>query len=484
MRPASLLWILLVASAVVGCTTADHHDPGLSSDDLVARLTALGVTVTPQGTQVDLDYVPDPEASMYELTFTQPVDHDDPSAGTFIQHAVLIHRNTAAETPMVIYTTGYDNFIRANQVELTRLLSANQITIEHRYYGDSLPADDVVGHPPYEFSQLSIKQMADDEHAIIAILHQVYDGTFITAGKSKGGMTATYHRRFYPDDVYATVAYVAPLSQGLADPRYPAFLATVGPSGCRAAVRALSIAMLTDRRAGLEAAYADGEQDPAVLAAFAVQVESGVRLLEWSFWQYHGVAACGKVPALDASDGALLDFLLAVSGAGPGSLADILNNQAYTYQNDSQLGGPAATDGYLAPYLQYANVPDENLDGFVAPAFDPTVMPDIQHFVAHDAERILFVYGGWDPWTAGAYEVSSGRDVDKFVVPGGTHESRLIDLIPEDRTRVLDALATWTGVTPVPARVRGLGGDDRPASDYSIPLSRGIRRAPTRRPTL
>ena len=34
-------------------------------------------------------------------------------------------------------------------------------------------------------------------------------------------MTAIYHRRFYPDDVDGTVPYVAPISFGAPDLRYP-----------------------------------------------------------------------------------------------------------------------------------------------------------------------------------------------------------------------------------------------------------------------
>ena len=41
-------------------------------------------------------------------------------------------------------------------------------------------------------------------------------------------MTSVYHRRFYPDDVDATVAYVAPISFGAPDDRYIDFLANVG----------------------------------------------------------------------------------------------------------------------------------------------------------------------------------------------------------------------------------------------------------------
>ena len=62
---------------------------------------------------------------------------------------------------------------------------------------------------------------------------------------------AVYHRRFYPDDVAGTVAYVAPLSFGAPDHRYDAFLDGVQPAACRDAVRAVAVELLRNRWDGL-----------------------------------------------------------------------------------------------------------------------------------------------------------------------------------------------------------------------------------------
>ncbi|OYT16326.1 MAG: hypothetical protein B7C24_08305 [Bacteroidetes bacterium 4572_77] len=73
---------------------------------------------------------------LYELHIKQPIDHADTSKGFFHQKVYLSHKSFAS--PTVIVTSGYD----VNQIynsELTSLLEANQILVEHRYFGESMP---------------------------------------------------------------------------------------------------------------------------------------------------------------------------------------------------------------------------------------------------------------------------------------------------------------------------------------------------------
>ena len=74
---------------------------------------------------------------------------------------------------------------------------------------------------------------------------------WLTTGASKGGMTATYHRRFFPKDVDGTVAYVAPNDVvNKEDSAYDRFLTNVGTdTTCRDHLRGLQRALLTHRDA-------------------------------------------------------------------------------------------------------------------------------------------------------------------------------------------------------------------------------------------
>ena len=83
----------------------------------------------------EIETAKDYEAS-YELKIKQPLDHDDPSKGYFYQRAFLSHKGY--DRPTVIITQGYTrtgNYIG----ELADFLGANQIDVEHRFFGESMP---------------------------------------------------------------------------------------------------------------------------------------------------------------------------------------------------------------------------------------------------------------------------------------------------------------------------------------------------------
>src|SRR5689334_10866262 len=125
LRPPVPLLLGLAASALAACGDNDAPPP----EDLVAKLRALdGVTVEELSTDT-------PSYKFYVLRFTQPVDHWDPASPTFEQRVSLLHRDLDA--PMVALTTGYWDYYGDNVHELTGLLAGNQISIEHRYFGES-----------------------------------------------------------------------------------------------------------------------------------------------------------------------------------------------------------------------------------------------------------------------------------------------------------------------------------------------------------
>ena len=461
IRPAPVL-LALAAASLAAC---GDNDPGSSEPELLAKLRALD--------DVTVEEVPtDTEGfTFFVLRFTQPVDHQDPGGQTFQQRVSLLHRDPAA--PMIALTSGYWDYYGDNVYELTSLLAANQISIEHRYFGESRP-------DPADWAHLTIRQMADDEHRIISALRTIYPGAFVATGPSKGGMTATYHRRFYPDDVDATVPYVAPLSFGAPDPRYAGFLDTIGPPACRSALRAAATEMLMNRRAAL-LAHAQSQANQAGHAYTRVPLgpalESSIASLEWSFWQYFGVTYCTLVPAPTASDLDLWQFLDLIAPVPDNDDESIGRFDAYYHQAYAQLGYPDGGGAYLDPHLQYTDADYDRVFPSAIPAYDGgAAMQDIDAFVKGEGERMLFVYGEWDPWTGGSYELGQAADSLRLVQAQGTHGARLGRLAPADRALAFARLAAWTGVTPAlpqqraaparaprepripPAMVRGLRG--------------------------
>jgi hypothetical protein len=76
-------------------------------------------------------------------------------------------------------------------------------------------------------------------------------------------------------------------------------------------------------------------------------------------------------------------------------------------------------------------------------------MEGVGAWLASEGERILFIYGETDPWSAAAFDPAGAKDTHKFVMPGGNHNANIKGLTPADQTAALDALATWTGVVPM-----------------------------------
>ncbi|HEY1814277.1 MAG TPA: S28 family serine protease [Kofleriaceae bacterium] len=461
-------WIALVAS-LIACACGGGHDRGDddgsgsgsgsgSAVDILAQLQALpGVSVTElTSSQTASGY------RYFELEFTEPVDHTQPSGPTFQVEVSLMHRDVTV--PMIAATSGYDDYIADSLAEPTLLLHANQISIEHRYFGTSYPADDP------QWTYCTIDQMAGDEHAIISELGTIYAGAWVTTGGSKGGMTAVFDHRFYPDDAAGTLAYVAPLSFAIPDARYGSNLYEHpdDPGMCRAHVEAFTTDLLQNRRAALVSAamsQATAMGYTYTRIAIGPAVESAVRDFEWTFWQYYGEQDCTLIPIdpttlSDADAFQLLDALSPISFSDDDSTDEF---QTYFVQAYSQLGSPGtvavrgdADPPYLDAYSMYSDTDFSQTfpASVAAPTYDPAPMQDIDTYVQSAASaHYIFIYGENDPWSGGEFRLGSSSDSMLATVADGTHGASLAELGSDDQVAAFAKLQAWTGVTPDPTQL-------------------------------
>jgi len=457
--------IAVVAFVATAC--GDNVQP--TTEDVIAQLRALP-HVHDAAEQTTLT----PGVHYIVLHFAQPVDHADPMSPTFLQEVSLLHRDIDA--PLVVHTSGYWDYYRDQPVELTQLLTANQISIEHRYFGESRPE-------PADWTQLTVEQMANDEHVIVSELRTIYPGMALATGGSKGGMTAVFYRRFFPDDVDGTVPYVAPISFGAPDLRYAGFFDSVGTADCRQAVREIATHMLRDRRAALEQRTREqATQNSYSYSRVAVEpaVEAAIASVEWSFWQYFGIEYCPQLPGADATDDQLFEFLDAVSAPSDNDDAKVRLFEAFYYQADFQLGYPNGGGEYLRSYLKYSDSDYIAALPTLQPPYDGgAAMRDIDDFVRNDGDRFVFVYGEWDPWTAGAFELGDAADSLRLVVRRGTHAATLSGLAEPDREAAFAKLAAWTHVQPTLPVGRALTAAPKPVRPPSAWMRalRVVRRA-------
>ena len=147
----------------------------------------------------------------YKVFFNQPIDHENPSAGTMKQKALMFIKGF--DRPTVLYTRGYsvpDYFKdRICNLDISANMDANLIVVEHRYFGDSKNLSDT------KWDYLTIEQAAADHHAIFEPLKKILPKEWISTGTSKDGMTSLFYRYFYPDDMTVTTAFCSPFMTSL-----------------------------------------------------------------------------------------------------------------------------------------------------------------------------------------------------------------------------------------------------------------------------
>jgi hypothetical protein len=425
------------STAVSSVQSSDSVSVGVPVEDILEQLNDIpGMDVY----EVPAQY---PGYRDFAGTFMQPANHDDPNGQQFPQTIYISHRDVTA--PMVLFNTGYalfDTYLSEPAV----IANANQLAVEQRFFAPSIPEN-------ANWQLLNIQQAAKDHHRLVEALAPIYTANWLSTGGSKGGMTSIYHRRFFPEDIDGTIAYVAPLSYGLGDPRYITFLDEVGTTACVDALKAFQIDALS-RRAALvptidPSQYTYWDTDAAF--DFAVM---GIR---FAIWQYSDASACDWIPSSSASDADVFVYLETYNS--PSGTADYVLDffEPYYFQAATQLGDPGSDESYLAPWITVPlglQAPD-----FVQPGptkqmvFQPEVMPDIQNWVLNEGSQLLFVYGENDPWTAGAFEISGLNETMKLTAPSGNHGAGISSLVPSDQSVATDAVLLWAGLidSPPPA---------------------------------
>lgn len=383
------------------------------------------------------------EYRIFDMMLEQPVDHNDPASPTFKQRLVLFHKSENA--PLVLQTSGYEIF----SVGLTRLardLDANQIQVEHRYFGDSYPEK-------IDWTKLNIEQSAADFHGVVTKFKPTYPKGWVNTGASKGGMTSIYHRRFYPDDLAATVALVAPHSYSTADERYITFVDNVGGERykpCREKLEKFQQALLKNKDALIPKLGGTYE----VVGGAAVAFEHAVIELPFIFWQYGNPEAtdkgCRAIPSENASTDKLFSYMQLVNNAEEYfSDAGITPFVSYFFQAANQLGGPGSKLTHIEDLMDHKDT--YHLGTYLpkdAPnSYDPQPMRDVQDWIANSSDGIMMIYGEYDPWTAGAYAPRrDGGDNVYYTVKAGNHGANHTLLSAADRKQAFEKLGSWLNI--------------------------------------
>jgi hypothetical protein len=377
----------------------------------------------------------------YEVMFRQYLNHENPEAGTFLQRVFVSEYNL--KSPVVFVTEGYTAKYAAKPTyinELSEIIEANQVVVEHRYFGKSVPED-------VNWDYLTIENATTDLHVIYEELRQIFNSNnkWIATGISKGGQNTIAYKAFYPEDMDISVAYVGPVNYEVEDERMQNFLKTVGSEKCREKIKDFQFAVLKKRDA-IEL-LVDSLSD-AKNYTYSIPIDQVLdySALEYSFAFWQWGHDCASIPADTVSARKLFNHLMSVSGPEYFAKEGIEPIKAFFVQAVKEFG----YYGYdTEPFQDYLDIETDEgylydvfLNDFEQLEFSDETSKYIEKAIMKDGENLIMIYGENDPWTAAALENDSQTEAVWFIKPEGSHRTRINNMSYSQQAEIYKLLET------------------------------------------
>ncbi len=383
-----------------------------------------------------------PFVKTFELNIKQPLDHTEPSKGFFYQRALLSH--VGFDKPTVLVTEGYQLY-KNSVSELATLLNANQLRVEHRFFGESVP--DVVN-----YNDLNLKQATSDLHYINTLFKAIYSGKWISTGISKGGSTTIFYRYFYPDDVDVSVPYVAPINNAFEDKRIYDFLNSIGSEACRVRIRNFQKRILKNRKEVIPmlTSYSKKAGISYSYLSFEEAFEYAVLEFSFSFWQYG--YRCEDIPDENSSLTEAVDYLNSVSNIGFFGDRSMTLYAPHYYQSASEMG-----------YYGYETKPFKGLlkslplrprphaaftPGKMRVKFNRKLLKAVNKWLKTDPGKFIYINGALDTWSATAVPPSENENSVWFFMENKHHGSaRIANMNAKEGQKLRQTLERWLEFT-------------------------------------
>lgn len=377
----------------------------------------------------------------YQIKVKQPLDHFDKTTGYFYQKVYLTHKGF--DRPIVMNTAGYG---RNNNslYELTELLKANQINVEHRYFGESVPDS-------LDYKYLNLEQVTADLHHINQLFKKIYSGKWISMGISKGGATTIFYRYFYPNDVDVSVPYVAPINTEFEDKRIYTFLDTIGTDECRSNIKSLQIRLLENREKVLPLLkfYSIGAELNYSYLTFEQAFEYAVLEYPFTFWQYG--SSCDSIPNENSSLDESVEYLISLDILSWFSDNSIDLSGPHYYQSATEMGYYGYEIDEFKKYIK-ALPNDKNphatfLPNKIKAEFDGTLLKKVNKWIKNDGNKFIYIYGTFDTWFACAVQPSKKVDSKWFFLEGKHHRNaRIKEMNEKEKQELISTLENWLSI--------------------------------------
>lgn len=169
-------------------------------------------------------------------SFVQKNDHFGAAPGTFKQRYFVYRAPGARADGPVFFLLGNENRVTTAFLSGTSLklladsFQGTAITLEHRFYGDSIPGGTLSNA---NLKWLSMEQALEDDRSFQqAMMDAGMRGPWVAVGSSYAGNLAAYYRAKFPDLVRGAVVSSAPLDGNVLSSTMDAFTATHLPDAC------------------------------------------------------------------------------------------------------------------------------------------------------------------------------------------------------------------------------------------------------------
>jgi len=393
--------------------------------------------------------------STYVVWFRMPLDHNNPNSPTFPLKAYYSHKDF--HSPMVVVIDGYTMYTSAAN-ELTKILDANQLTIEHRFFDQSRPKDSI------PWSYLNVGQAAADQHQIIEAFKPFYKGKWASTGISKSGQATIFHRRYYPNDVDASVPYVAPLNFSYEDPRAYDFLSTVGTDECRKKIADFQT-QLFEKKKEIFPMFEELAKKKEWNFKMGLDRAYDLSVLEYSFAFWQWGSSCETIPAMDSPAQILFLHWKMINPFTFFNEADIENTRPFFYQAMTEIG----MYGYnIKPFSKYLKDTVNITFSFALPEghtakYNYETMKDIDLWLKESGNNMLYIYGQNDAWSSTAVDPGNKTNAVKLYNPGGSHTSRIKSFPDEMQDSIYTVLEKWLEVDLSSKKHKPCGGGSNAA---------------------
>ena len=542
MKRTARLWMLFAVTTllVVGCTDDNINPTTPEKPDEPEEVvkTASEVLKEIEGVSDIKEEKDEDGNSVTSFYFKQPIDHKNPAAGTFVQYCVLHYKGSKHTT--VMHTHGYSITTSKNakvrQLELAKILDANYLAVEHRYYYRSIigltEEDTIKGIPSTKvqneyWKYNTAEQSTADLHNIVTALKKsgYFDGKWVSSGVSKNGILTALYAYFYPNDMDVYVPFCAPFCDGAETTGIGKWLTNEsGGKGTdlQKAVWDVLNRMTTDDKLRDELANLYKEEHGGDAKIQKYSTATAMLALTYSYMANMFYKFCyrptdewdGVIPNENSSAALYYGFIT----LGKTKYWERLKNLRQLWddeelkgdddyedeidddyedeedwdfdEDDDPMSSRRAASSWTLKFHSFLNtiyfvhaaselgyflydwtiLPENHLlsdsnikwlknkqtitryNKWYDVKYDDRMMKSFLDFVKNnrtkDKCKMLFVYGGNDPWTGAAIPDPDKDDpcVKKYVVPSGTHNAFLTNpeyYRPEDKDYIVNTVKEW-----------------------------------------